>query len=203
MHLPTFWCDGKSPFCIVEFEGEFWNLNTAIVEFERKNLGSKQDHSLKSCHARINLHQWCTEATRSSVSTLHKDGHAQIHQSWLHKQKGFYNSVAGCGYLATIALTLTNFAIFCQKINFFKVCLFIIASGPHGARDVSKIPPPRALNLPEHRNGEKTTEPSRSFVAPPTTKSRTARRHPIPSPPEIRNHNGWASSPGLPASISH
>jgi hypothetical protein len=30
MHLPAFWCDGESPFCIVEFGDEFWNLNEAL-----------------------------------------------------------------------------------------------------------------------------------------------------------------------------
>jgi hypothetical protein len=27
--MPTFWCDGESSFCIVEFGSEIWNLNKA------------------------------------------------------------------------------------------------------------------------------------------------------------------------------
>jgi hypothetical protein len=30
MHLPAFWCNGKSPFCIVKFRGRIWDLDEAL-----------------------------------------------------------------------------------------------------------------------------------------------------------------------------
>jgi hypothetical protein len=38
MHLPVFWCDGKSSFCIVEFGGRIWDLNKAIGSLPAPNL---------------------------------------------------------------------------------------------------------------------------------------------------------------------
>jgi hypothetical protein len=36
MHLPTFWCDGESFFCIVKFGGELGELNRGIIR-QRSN----------------------------------------------------------------------------------------------------------------------------------------------------------------------
>jgi hypothetical protein len=39
MHLPVFWCDGESHFCIVKFGHLNWELNKAIYEIAWKGQG--------------------------------------------------------------------------------------------------------------------------------------------------------------------
>jgi hypothetical protein len=52
MHLPTFWCDGESPFCIVEFGGRIWDLNKGLASGWAASFLRPSDGICCSCFPR-------------------------------------------------------------------------------------------------------------------------------------------------------